>query len=97
MQSYPWMAAPLRRALALRHGATTRNILRDARCTEDLGASYGAELFAREIDYLIECEWARTAEDILFRRTKAGLRLNVQQCTDVADYVAARVPSHMCP
>ncbi|HEV7822524.1 MAG TPA: glycerol-3-phosphate dehydrogenase [Burkholderiales bacterium] len=97
MHSYPWLSASLRRALARRHGTITREILHNARCMEDLGVSFGAELFAREIDYLIEHEWARTAEDILFRRTKTGLHLTVQQCEAVADYVAARVPGALLP
>jgi glycerol-3-phosphate dehydrogenase len=71
----------------------TRQIVGDARRMQDLGSSFGAELFAREIDYLIEHEWAYTAEDILFRRTKTGLHLTAQQRQAVADYIAARIPS----
>ena len=43
--------------------------------TADLGGHFGAGLYAREVDYLVANEWARTADDILFRRTKLGLHV----------------------
>ena len=52
---------------------------------------FGAELYAREVDYFIEHEWAREGDDVLWRRTKAGLHLSVQQRQRVVHYVAARV------
>jgi glycerol-3-phosphate dehydrogenase len=55
----------------------------------DLGQCFGAELFACEVDYLIEYEWAQSADDILYRRTKTGLRLTAQQCEMLANYVGA--------
>jgi glycerol-3-phosphate dehydrogenase len=42
---------------------------------DDLGTHYGASLYAREVRYLVDHEWARSAEDILWRRTKQGLYL----------------------
>ena len=45
------------------------------RAAADLGEHFGAGLTQREVDYLIDHEWARTAEDILWRRTKLGLRV----------------------
>ena len=44
-----------------------------------LGVYFGADLYAREVDYMIEREWARTGEDILYRRTKAGLHLTASE------------------
>ena len=40
-----------------------------------LGEHFGADLYAREVDYLVAHEWACTADDVLWRRTKAGLHL----------------------
>jgi glycerol-3-phosphate dehydrogenase len=96
-RTYPWLPDPVRRALARRHGGGIHQVLAAARSPGDLGACFGAELFAREVDYLIECEWARTAEDILYRRTKSGLHLTAEQCAAVANYVAARVPTRAVP
>ena len=47
--------------LALRHGSDSREILGEARVAEDLGEHYGAGLTEREVAWLIEKEWARTA------------------------------------
>jgi len=94
---YPWLSDPLRRALARRHGAAVPEVVADAHALGDLGTYFGAELFAREIDYLIEHEWARTAEDILYRRTKTGLHLTADQRSAVAQYVAAQVAANALP
>jgi glycerol-3-phosphate dehydrogenase len=96
-RSYPWLADPVRRALARRHGSAIHKVLGGARSLGDLGTCFGAELFAREVDYLIEHEWARAAEDILYRRTKAGLHLTAAQCASVANYVATRVATSALP
>ncbi len=94
---YPWLPDPVRRALAHRYGADIDAVLNGARSPADLGAYFGAELFAREVDYLIEYEWARTAEDILYRRTKSGLHLTVEQRAAVDNYVNGRVASRAAP
>ena len=54
----------------------------------DLGEHFGAALYEREARYLVEHEWARTAEDILWRRTKAGLHLTDAQKSRVAQWLA---------
>ncbi len=57
----------------------------------DLGEHFGAELYAREVDYLVAREWAVSAEDVLWRRTKAGLQLHPAQREAVARHLAGRV------
>ena len=74
--AYPRLPQPLLRALARRHGSLAREVLTEAREESDLGLHFGAGLYQREVDYFIEREWAKNAEDILWRRTKAGLHLN---------------------
>jgi glycerol-3-phosphate dehydrogenase len=54
---------------------------------EDLGEHFGAQLYSREVDYFCDHEWARNAEDVLWRRTKAGLHLSAQQQARVRDYM----------
>lgn len=75
------------RGIALRHGSLARDVLQDARDVSDLGENFGAGLFGREVDYFIEREWARTAEDILWRRSKAGLFLGKVQKQALEHYV----------
>lgn len=53
----------------------------------DMGELLGGDLTAREVDYLMEREWARTAEDVLWRRSKLGLHLDDAEKTRVETYV----------
>ena len=65
--------------IARRHGGLAHEILGDALISDDLGHHFGAGLTEREIAWMIENEWARTAEDILWRRTKTGLLMTPDQ------------------
>ncbi len=55
------------------YGTRSWHLLGDARGLADLGMHFGAGLYAREVEYLCEQEWAVHAHDILWRRTKLGL------------------------
>ncbi len=90
-RDFPWLPDQLRRALARRHGANAYRVLDNVKSPSDLGAHFGADLYAREVDYMIEHEWALSSEDILYRRTKAVLHLNATQRESLASYVAKRV------
>ena len=65
-------------------------MLGDARTVADLGTDFGAGLSEREEDYLLENEWARTAEDVLWRRTKCGLHMSAGQRDAFERYMADR-------
>jgi glycerol-3-phosphate dehydrogenase len=62
--------------LVRRYGSLTGEVLGDARREADLGQSLGGGLTEREVRYLSEREWAHSAEDVLWRRTKCGLHMN---------------------
>jgi glycerol-3-phosphate dehydrogenase len=79
------------RGMFRRHGMLGYDVLGDAREPSDLGQHFGAGLYAREVDYFVEREWARDWEDVLWRRTKAGLHLALDQRAAVASYLAKRV------
>jgi len=87
---YPALPRALLAALVDRHGDWAARVLGDAQGLSDLGEHVGAGLYAREMDYLLNSEWALTPEDILWRRTKAGLHLNITQKQRVDAYVASR-------
>jgi glycerol-3-phosphate dehydrogenase len=55
----------------------------------DLGAEIVPGLFEAEARYLVDAEWARSAEDILWRRTKLGLHLPVDAAQCIDDWLAA--------
>jgi glycerol-3-phosphate dehydrogenase len=87
-RDYPGLPRSLLETLGHRHGTLSREVLSGTHDIEALGQHFGAQLYAREVDYLIEHEWARTAEDILWRRTKCGLHMSEHERTNVADYLA---------
>ena len=58
---------------------------------DDLGADLGCGLHMREIDYLCRVEWARSADDILWRRSKLGLRVTPAERNALEEYVANQV------
>ncbi|MCM8729929.1 glycerol-3-phosphate dehydrogenase [Hephaestia sp. GCM10023244] len=88
-RAYPFLAPDWVERIARTYGTRARRWLGDARSLDDLGVHFGHGLTAAEVDYLIAVEWARTAEDVLWRRTKLGLRLDPVQQTALADYMEA--------
>ena len=72
---WPWLPPGLRRRLARAYGTRLERLLDGAPDASALGAEVLPGLHEREIDYLRREEWAVTAEDILWRRSKLGLGL----------------------
>jgi glycerol-3-phosphate dehydrogenase len=77
-------------ALCHRHGSRVAELLGDAANTACLGPDFGGGLYGREVDYLMEHEWAETAEDILWRRTKAGLHMTPDERAAFGHFMAAQ-------
>ena len=71
-QRIPWLRPDLIRRWLNAYGTCAAEIVGAARSMGDLGVCFGANLFQLEVDYLCAREWAITAEDILWRRTKLG-------------------------
>ncbi|MDA4846547.1 glycerol-3-phosphate dehydrogenase [Hoeflea poritis] len=69
------------------YGTRAEAILGSAGRYEDLGTCFGSDLYAAEVDYLVENEWAVTAEDILWRRTKRGLHMSEEQISELSAYL----------
>jgi len=70
---YRWLEESLLLDYARNYGTRIHTLLADAAGIDDLGQHFSGPLYQREVDYLVEQEWARTAEDILWRRSKKGL------------------------
>lgn len=85
----PFLSDDVALRLATAYGARVASILDDARAMEDLGRDFGFGLTEAEIRYLIANEWARTAEDVLWRRTKLGLHMDAAQQDAVRAYIGA--------
>lgn len=73
---YPWMPRDLRERYGRLYGARIDRVVGDASSMDGLGRHCGGQLYEAEVRYLVETEWAQTAEDILCRRTKEGLRMS---------------------
>ena len=84
---YPGVATDVRRALLHRHGTRAPRVLGEARTEADLGTHFGQTLYAAEVNYFVEQEWARSAEDVLWRRTKCGLHLSAAQRDSVSKHL----------
>jgi glycerol-3-phosphate dehydrogenase len=84
---YPSLTDKMLRRLVRQYGTRAQVLLGSARRIEDLGELFGADLTAREVDYLCENEWARTADDILWRRTKLGLRVSANDKARLEAYL----------
>lgn len=69
------------------YGARMHIFLSNCNQISDLGIHFGANLYQREVDYLIKEEWASSAEDILWRRTKLGLVFAQDECRMLEDYL----------
>jgi len=94
---YPQMNAGLLRRMMRLYGTRAKAVLGTARSEADLGTHFGADLYAAEVDYLVANEWARTAQDILWRRTKLGLKVGAEDATRLEEYLAAQDGSRAMP
>ena len=86
---HPWLPGSLAHRLARQYGSRTERVLDGARSLGGLGRDFGAGLHEAEVRYLIANEWARTADDILDRRTTLALRLDSDARADLAKWMTA--------
>ena len=75
-RDYPFLSAAAALRLAGSYGSDARRVLGSARRAEDLGRMFGYGFSERELDWLVNEEWALTGEDVLWRRSKLGLHLD---------------------
>jgi len=85
--NYPDLGRELVEGVVRRHGSRAPRVFREARKPEALGQSFGAGLTQREVEYLVAEEWAETADDVLWRRTKCGLHMSGPQREAVAQFM----------
>lgn len=84
---YPWLRLDLIKRWLTGYGTCAAEIVGAARSMGDLGVCFGANLFQLEVDYLCAREWAITAEDILWRRTKLGYLFSEQEVRSLSTYL----------
>jgi len=90
VKRYPALPAEALAGLVHRHGSRALKVLGAAETTADLGFNFGAGLYQVEVEYLVRAEWALTAEDVLWRRTKCGLTMSEAERERVAHFLSRR-------
>jgi glycerol-3-phosphate dehydrogenase len=85
---YPFLDRVLVARLCRAYGSRIGAVLEGVASPQDLGLDFGAGLSEREVEYLISQEWALTVDDILWRRSKLGLRFSEEQRAALEDYLA---------
>lgn len=93
-RDYPFLDLDFARRLVRLYGTLARAILGVARSYGDLGQHFGADLYAAEVSYLMDREWAMTAEDVLWRRTKRGLRGDAIDSAALEAFMARSAAGH---
>ena len=87
---HPFLGEAQARRLTRLYGTLAQDFLGEAASAADLGEDFGHGLSAAEVDYLVTREWARTADDVLWRRTKLGLHFTPGQTARLTAYLAER-------
>ncbi len=84
---YPFLPDAMLRRLIRSYGTRVPDMLGDAARIEHLGIRFVSDLTEREVAWLRETEWARTAEDVLWRRSKLGLRVSADEAAALARWM----------
>ena len=91
VRAHPYLDRALAARLVRAYGTRVTKLLGGAQAMSDLGADFGAGLSEREVDYLMREEWAQTADDVLWRRSKLGLRFSPAQTAALEDLMRRKV------
>ncbi|MCE0503943.1 glycerol-3-phosphate dehydrogenase [Roseivivax sp. GX 12232] len=89
-RDYPFLDMAWAGRLVRAYGTEARALLGAAQSRDDLGRDFGASLTEAEVIWLMDHEWAASAEDVLWRRTKLGLRLGQEETEALAAFMARR-------
>jgi glycerol-3-phosphate dehydrogenase len=92
-RTWPFLGEANIRRLVHAYGTRISRILGPAKQSGDLGPRLGADLTGAEVRYLMDHEWARTADDVLWRRSKLGLRVSPQEQAQLAKFMADAIGS----
>ncbi|MGI9390474.1 MAG: glycerol-3-phosphate dehydrogenase [Boseongicola sp.] len=90
LTEFPFMDRTWALRLIRAYGTDARNILADAKHEEDLGVGFGATLTEAEVTWLMQKEFARNAEDIVWRRSKLGLRMTKEEIAELEEWMLSQ-------
>jgi glycerol-3-phosphate dehydrogenase len=84
---YPFLDTDNIDRIVKAYGTLAKEWLADAKAASDLGEDFGHGLHAAEVDYLVRQEWAQSAEDVLWRRSKLGLHFSMEETQRLSQYL----------
>jgi glycerol-3-phosphate dehydrogenase len=90
IRDYPFLTPFHANRLAHAYGTRAVKILGHAKTMDELGKAFGTSLTEAEVRYLMSEEWAYTTEDIVWRRSKLGLRLTPQEIAVLDAWISAQ-------
>jgi len=91
-KQYPFLTSRWSSRMVKAYGLDAFDVLGDATSEVDLGRNFGSNLTEREANWLIQNEFARTAEDVVWRRSKLGLRMTIPEIKSLDEWMAANAP-----
>jgi glycerol-3-phosphate dehydrogenase len=86
---WPFLSQPHAQRLVRAYGTRCERILGAAQSMDDLGARFTGDLTGAEVRYLVENEWAQTAEDVLYRRSKLGLKATDEETAALSQFIVS--------
>jgi glycerol-3-phosphate dehydrogenase len=95
--AHPWLDARTARRLVRAYGSEATDLVGDAADAAGMGRDFGAGLTAREVEWLMDREYAREADDVVWRRSKLGLRMSPDQIADLDGWMRARRQDRAVP
>ena len=87
-EAHPWLPSELLTRYSQSYGLLCLRFLGGKTSTADMGVHFGVNLYQSEVDYLVRNEWAKTVEDVLWRRTKLSLSMSKQEVTELESYLS---------
>lgn len=86
---WPFLSEPHARRLVRAYGRRLERILGDAQSMDELGPCFAGDLTGAELRYMVEHEWAETADDVLWRRSKLGLKATPDDRIGINQFIAS--------
>ena len=88
-REFAWLPCTQLRRYVKTYGTRCRALLDGVGSLDDLGLCFGADLYQKEVEFLVATEWAMSTDDIIWRRTKLGLRLSPKDIESLANYLTS--------
>src|SRR5499427_10457070 len=89
MRRWPFLSVAHAQRLVHAYGLRAERFLADAKSIDDLGQCFAGDLTAAEVRYVVDNEWAQNADDVLWRRSKIGLKATAEDCAAIDRFIGS--------